>query len=141
IRRLPSRVLPLGGNGSMRAGWRVRTADSDEQRQVAGQSFAGSALKTVYLLITIMVLAGSHPQVRAQEVTSEAPPVVQVPDAPDAERYSDAVVLPGTDDTVPVVIESDTQAKTGSKYTLDGDVVITYRGHTVEADHIEYDSD
>jgi LPS-assembly protein len=88
-----------------------------------------------------MVLAGSHPQVQAQEVTSEAPPVVQVPDAPGAERYSDAVVLPGTDDTVPVVIESDTQAKTGSKYTLDGDVVITYLGHTVQADHIEYDSD
>lgn len=97
--------------------------------------------KTVYLLITITVLLLSHPHLAAQEVTSQAPPVVQLPDAPAAESYPDAVVLPATDKTEQAVLESDRQSKTGSVYTLDGDVVITYGSYKVEADHIDYNSD
>jgi LPS-assembly protein len=92
-----------------------------------------------------MVLAGSHPHLLAQGVTSEAPSSVQLPDAPGdspgAAQYPDAVVVRQTDGTVPVEIDSDTQTKTGSRYTLDGEVVITYGDRTVQADHIEYDSD
>jgi len=50
--------------------------------------------------------------------------------------------VPVTDDGSTVVIESSgPQTKTGSQYTLDRDVVITYKDRRVEADHIDYDSE
>jgi LPS-assembly protein len=49
-------------------------------------------------------------------------------------------VVPQVEKTVPVVMESETQSKTGDRYVLDGNVVITYGSRRVEADHIEYDS-
>ncbi|GGA72825.1 hypothetical protein GCM10011507_25510 [Edaphobacter acidisoli] len=70
-----------------------------------------------------------------------APSAVQLPDAPDAASYPDAVVLPATGKTEQAVLESDRQSKTGSIYALDGDVVITYGSYRVEADHIDYNSD
>jgi LPS-assembly protein len=100
-------------------------------------------LRTIYLLITITMIAASHPQLRAQEVTSEATPAAALPDAPsspsEAARYPEAIVIPAMEKTVPVVMESDTQSKTGDRYVLDGNVVITYGNRRVEADHIEYD--
>lgn len=46
------------------------------------------------------------------------------------------------DDGSTVTIESaGPQTKTGSRYTLDRDVVITYQDRRIEADHIDYDSD
>lgn len=99
----------------------------------------------VYLLITIMGMASSHPQLRAQEVSNQEPSAaVQLPDDPETnvQRYPDAIMLPAPDDTSMVVIESSgPQTKTGSRYTLDGDVVITYKDRRVEADHIDYDSE
>lgn len=131
-RYVPPRNLPLSGNNEFAAAERVR---------VAVEAAAGSALRAVYLLITIMVLAASHPHLGAQEVTSQAPSTMQLPDAPDAARYPDAKVVNSTEDTVPVVIESSgPQTKKGSLYTLDGDVVITYGSYRVEADHIDYDT-
>lgn len=103
-------------------------------------SWTRAALKTSYLLITITMIAASHPQLSAQEVTSEATPAATLPEGPDAARYPMAVVIPQTENTVPVVMESDTQSKTGTRYVLDGNVVITYGDRKVEADHIEYDS-
>jgi LPS-assembly protein len=112
------------------------------------------ALRSIYLLITITMIASSHPQLRAQEVTNQATPAATLPDAPDSSRYSEdsarysddaarypeAIVIPEVEKTVPVVMESDTQSKKGDRYVLDGDVVITYRHRKIEADHIEYDS-
>ena len=89
----------------------------------------------------------SHPQLGAQEVSNQAPASAseaQLPDAPDreAQKYPDAVVIPAPDDGSTVVIESSgPQKKTGTKYSLDGDVVITYKDRKVEADHIDYDSE
>lgn len=46
------------------------------------------------------------------------------------------------DDGSTVTIESSgPQTKSGSQYTLDRDVVITYKDRRIEADHIDYDSD
>jgi LPS-assembly protein len=114
--------------------------------QTAGPSIAGRALKTIYLLITITMIASSHPQVAAQEVTNQATPAVslpdKLPDSPGAMRYPEAEVVPPVDDRTTVVIESNgPQTKTGSVYTLDDDVKITYRDRIVRADHIEYDTD
>ena len=95
---------------------------------------------------------------RAQEVSNQAPAAsasqssslaqvstaAQLPEGPEepAQRYPDAIVLPSPDDGSTVVIESSgPQAKSGSKYTLDGDVVITYKDRRVEADHVDYDSE
>ena len=105
------------------------------------KSSVGSALKTVYLLITITVFAASHPHLVAQQVTTQATPDTALPDAPGAVRYPVAEVLPAVDDTTAVTIESDTQSKLGSRYVLDGDVVITYRDRVVKANHVEYDTE
>lgn len=96
-------------------------------------------LRTIYLLITITMIASSHPQLRAQEVTNEATPGAALPEAPEAGRYPEAIVVPEAEKTATVVMESDTQSKTGDRYVLDGNVVITYGNRKVEADHIEYD--
>lgn len=96
-----------------------------------------------------MAMAFSHPQLRAQALSNQepAPPTQQqtpLPESPDADsqQYPDAIVLPALDDGSMVVIESSgPQTKTGSRYTLDRDVVITYKDRRVEADHIDYDSD
>jgi LPS-assembly protein len=105
------------------------------------KNFVRSALKTVYLLITITLIAASHPHLLAQQVTTLATPATSLPDAPGLVRYPQAEVVPPADDTTAVSIESDTQTKTGSSYVLDGDVVITYRDRVVKADHVEYDTE
>ncbi|WP_433975132.1 LPS-assembly protein LptD [Tunturiibacter lichenicola] len=99
-------------------------------------------------MITIMVLAASHPHLRAQEVTSQATPPAEagessssLPDGPEAVRYPVAAVLPSTDDATTASIESDTQSKIGSRFILDGDVEIHYRDRIIKADHIEFDED
>ncbi len=74
---------------------------------------------------------------RAQEVTSKAPRA-GLPDGPDLPV---ATTVPDDAGTVPVDLVSDTQAKAGSIFLLDGNVVIHYRDRVVEADHIEYDED
>jgi LPS-assembly protein len=96
---------------------------------------------SIYFFITIMLLAVGHPQVWAQEVTSEAPPPASLPDGPSAAGFRAAEVVPEPDTSTPVTIESATQSRIGSKYILDGDVVIHYGDRTVEADHIEYDTE
>ena len=95
--------------------------------------------KTIYLLITITGLGTSHPQLVAQEVTNEAPPV-SFPNGPGAVKYPEAKVVPQEDNTTLVEITTaGPQSKTGSRYVLDDDVVIHYRDWIVRADHIEYE--
>lgn len=98
------------------------------------------ALRTAFFLITTTFIASSHPQLRAQQVTNQAPPTASLPDSPAAAPYPEAIVIPNEENTATVVLESDTQSKTGTRYVLDGHVVITYGDRIVEADHIEYDS-
>jgi len=96
-----------------------------------------------------MVVAASHPQLDAQEVSNQATPevgsAVALPDGPDAgqfqAKYPEAVVLPALEDTTTLVTEADTQSRLGSRLVLDGNVVVTFRDRRVEADHIEYDEE
>jgi len=95
-----------------------------------------------------MVPAASHPHLWGQQVTSQATPLAaesqsssSLPDAPGATQYPVAEVLPETGDTTGVTIDSDKQSKVGSRFLLDGAVVVHYRDRVVEADHIEYDED
>ena len=97
-------------------------------------------------MITITLVAASHPHLLAQQVTTPATPAPNLssdlPDAPGTARYPSAEVVPPEDDKTTVVIESlGPQTKVGSLYTLDDDVVITYRDRVVKADHIEYNTD
>ncbi|MCU1252409.1 MAG: Organic solvent tolerance protein [Edaphobacter sp.] len=109
--------------------------------------FVRRSLNTVYLLITTTVVAASHPHLAAQQVTTQATPsdisrsTASLPDEPGATRYPQAEIVPAADDSTTVEMESDTQSKLGSRYVLDGDVVITYRDRIIKADHIEYDTD
>ncbi len=105
------------------------------------QNSAWSLVRAVYFFITITVIAVSHPQVVAQEVTSQALPPVSLPNEPAERRYPVAEVLPSTETTTKVVIESDLQSERGGHYTLDGNVVVTYGNRRIEADHIEYDTE
>jgi LPS-assembly protein len=131
----------------LQALWKGRAAKAWRRAiQCVRPSVARSALKTIYLLITITVIAASHPHLSAQEVTTQAPPQASVssglPDTPGEAKYPAAELLPPVDDRTTVVIESNgPQTKTGSVYTLDDDVKITYRDRIVRADHIEYDTD
>jgi LPS-assembly protein len=67
-----------------------------------------------------------------------------LPDAPEEQEglpYAPAQVVPQPDDRTNVEIESSNpQVKTGTHYTLDKDVVITYGDRVIHADHVEYDS-
>jgi LPS-assembly protein len=106
-------------------------------------------LCAIYFFITITLMVVGHPQVWAQEVTSQAPPGAAVagslPDEPgvssSAGKYPVAEVLPDAEKTTPVTIESAQQSRVGNKYFLDGDVLVTYGDRTVQADHIEYDTE
>jgi LPS-assembly protein len=98
-------------------------------------------LETISFLITITLIAASHPHLLAQQVTTPATPGAGLPDAPRTAQYPQAEVVPPTDDMTTVTIESDTQSKLGSHYVLDGAVVITYRDRVINADHIEYDTE
>jgi LPS-assembly protein len=117
-------------------------------------------LRNIYIFITITLIPVLHPQVWSQEVSKQAPPAASLPAAPvsslpaapvsfdasqvssSAQQYPVAEVLPGPDDSTAVVIESSgPQSKVGSKFILDGDVVITYGDRKVQADHIEYDTE
>ena len=98
-------------------------------------------VETVAFLITITLPGVKPTELCAQGVTSRAP----LPEAPETGVAADlptAKVLPEPGATETLVIESDgPQTKTGSRFVLDGNVVLTYRGYRVEADHIEYDSE
>jgi LPS-assembly protein len=142
---LPSQhCLPLSAQSYSSCGYNKLST-----RQVrASKAFVRGVLNTVYLLITTMVFAPSHPHLLAQQVTTQATSVSDVrqsstslPDEPGVTRYPQAEVLPPTDDTTAVEIESDTQSKLGSRYVLDGDVVITYSDRIIKADHMEYDAE
>lgn len=138
-RRLP--LLLSSGDRDVQIG---RERNEAARRETLRLGFAGAALKTIYLLITIMLVAASHPQLIAQEVTSQAPPqnsrAQDLPDGPDTANYPVAEVVP-ENDTTSVNMEADTQSKRRSVFILDGDVVVTYRDRIVKADHIEYDEE
>jgi LPS-assembly protein len=115
--------------------------------------------------IGIMLFAGNHRQMGAQELATSLPPQAakgtaseigadaggaspSVLDPMSQNRemghpdYPVARVLPGRQKGTKVVIEStNPQTRTGTLYTLDKDVVITYGDRIIKADHIEYDSD
>ena len=118
-----------------------------EPRCRSGWSLA-APLRVIYFLITITLIQASHPQssLFAQEVPSQAPQVIEsaLPNGPDVSdpqtRFPEAIALPDTGGTTNVTVESDRQSKTGDRYALDGNVVITYRDRRIEADHIDYDS-
>ena len=98
--------------------------------------------------ISLCITLGSlrAPAICAQEVTTSTPAVVNLstddplPDDPSTSRFPMATPLPNTAGQK-VVIESTTQTKTGSLFTLDGDVSITTETYLIRADKITYDSD
>jgi len=142
-RRLPWLIMMCCEGRRLQAVWNGCAAKGGGRSvRTSRLNFAGGALKTVYLLITITMFAVSHPQAAAQEVTSQATPAVSLPDEPAAVHYPEAEVVPVEDDRTTVEIYSrGPQKKVGSLYTLDDDVEITYRDRDVKADHIEYDTD
>jgi LPS-assembly protein len=138
-RRLPSQAILFDAS---------RYKELQLVRGARGKSFARVALKTVYLLITIMVPAASHPHLWGQQVTSQATPLAgpqqsssSLPDAPSSVRYPVAEVVPPVDDTTAVTILAVTQSKIGSRWVLDQDAEIDYRDRVVTADHIEFDQE
>jgi LPS-assembly protein len=103
-----------------------------------------------YFLITITLLATSHLQLRAQQMTTKAPPSTDaspaaqtpgLPDDPAVSAYPDAHVVAPPPAPDKVGIESSgPQSYQAGVYTLERNVVVTYQDRRVQADHIEYDS-
>ena len=99
----------------------------------------------LYFLITITLSGWSHPKVRAQELTTQAPaPESAREPLPEAPAYPVATVIRDAPEgkggaSGDAVIESDTQSMAGNTFIVDGGVVLTYEDRRVEADHAEYD--
>lgn len=89
-----------------------------------------------------MLVGGSHPQVWAQQMTSQAPPVeASLPEDPAQGAYPVAVPFVSDTGMETVKIESDDpQTYQDGMYTLGRNVVITWGSRRVQADHIVYDS-
>jgi LPS-assembly protein len=132
------------------------SASLSPRRQCASRSRRANTmlLKSLFLFISITLPFANPAHLTAQQVTTVAPPpatkptpstepaatpLPDAPDAPDTPAYPDAVPVqpPGTD----VHIESDTQSVAAGLDILDGKVILTYRDRTLQADHIEYNSD
>jgi len=108
-------------------------------------------LRNVCFFISITVVTANLAHLAAQQVTTVAPPPDTVqnagvqaeqpnPDASPASQYPDAALIqqPGT----PVSIASDTQSTSPAGIDiLDGNAVIIFRDRTLQADHIEFNSD
>jgi LPS-assembly protein len=84
----------------------------------------------------------------AQQVTTAAPPseagasaASELPNAPFSAPYPGAIPIPSTGGDVPSIESDGPQTIEGDRRTADGNVVITYKDRTLQADHIEYDSD
>ncbi len=103
-----------------------------------------------------MLSGQSHSPAAVREVSTKAPPgqgseqaATGLPAAPEigdrdrgAAPYPTAKLIEDEADGVLLTIESDgPQAKSGSHYVLDGNVVVTYGERRVEADHIEFDTE
>ena len=89
----------------------------------------------------------------AQDMTSQAPPAVdssvtsiaplpvQLPESPSQVVYPTAKQVSASPEPDMVALESSgPQTYKAGVYTLDRDVVITYKDRRVQADHVEYDS-
>ncbi len=106
-----------------------------------------------YFFITMMLFGVCSKPLRAQNVTTQAPPAVdssernsaplpvQLPEAPSQAVYPTAKPVAATPDPDMVAFESSgPQTYKAGVYVLDRDVVITYKDRRVQADHVEYDS-
>jgi len=101
--------------------------------------------------ITLMVLC--QPQMRAQRLSLEAPPVAtsgspasdvvqNLPDAPSSigTTYPIAEPVETVQESDTVSIVSDKQTKTGTLYTVEGNVVLTYKSYVLHADRVTYEA-
>ena len=101
-----------------------------------------------------MLLLAGCALVSPAQLTSQAPPSQPgissstplpdppLPDDPSQSQYPTASVVSDPAETLPLTITSrGPQSYQGHVVTLDDDVVITYKGRTVHADHIEYNRD
>ncbi len=98
-----------------------------------------------YLLITITLSALCAVHLGAQQMTTQAPPATPapsaaLPDDPAQISFPDARPVPPPAADSPVIESKGPQSYRAGIYTLDQEVVITYRDRRVEAGHIVYDS-
>jgi LPS-assembly protein len=115
----------------------------------SGRLSPAMAFRGFCFFISIMGSVANHAHLAAQQLTTAAPSTEtgqssssEPPNAPSATQYPDAVLIPANDKGTPVSIESDgPQTVVGNRHNADGNVVATYKDHTLYADHLEYDSD
>jgi LPS-assembly protein len=124
-----------------------------------GEFSPAKVLRALCFFISITGLLAYRGHLVAQQVTSGAPPpeavsstgigdapvataAAELPDGPWPANYPDAVLVEEPDNRVPIHIgSSQPQSIVGSHYIADGDVVVTYKDRTLQADHLEYDED
>ena len=123
---------------------------SDRRR--SGHFLPAKILRSICIFISTTLLSANLAHLAAQQVTTEAPPPLIAqsgpaePAAADSAAsgdapYPDAVPIPLPGTNVSIVTAPDgVQSHAGTVYTLDRDVVITFRDRVLKADHIEYDT-
>lgn len=94
-------------------------------------------LRLALLSITTIVGFTKQQHLAAQEVANQAPPAESSSSLPDLPF---AVPLQSNEKTDLLALEADSQSRHGDIYRLEGNVVITFRGHTVAADRLTYDA-
>ena len=93
-----------------------------------------------------MLFALGSSDLAGAQLTTQAPPSrsssSSLPDDPSQTNYPTAYAIPDPSETVPLQITSHgPQTYEGHVVTLEDDVVITYRDHTVRADRVTYNRD
>ena len=99
-----------------------------------------AGLRRLFLFITITVCAGSFTQLAAQQVTTVAPPAdADTNSQTSSSQYPDAVPAPAEARPAISLDSAGSQTLQNGRYILNDHVVLTYKGRTLRADHMEYD--
>jgi LPS-assembly protein len=119
----------------------VTNRNLQQSRCGRSQIAIGKIFRSVCFSISITLSFANHPHLAAQQVTTVAPPsATGQTTLPEAPNYPDAVPIePPAND---IDLDSVTASTSSAGLTiLDGKVVITYRDRTLNADHMEYNSE
>jgi LPS-assembly protein len=112
----------------------------------SGRFSLAKALKGLCFFISITASLASRAHLAAQQVTTAAPQTEAGATAAAASpkaatQYPDAVPIAANGTVVPVIASQGPQTIANGHYTADDDVAVTYKDHTLQADHLDYNSD
>jgi len=113
----------------------LRSGDTGPLKR--GRFSSAKVLRSVCFFISITWITANHGHLAAQQVTTVAPP----PETGETAAYPDAIALPAGEGAEVEIGSDDPQSSVGNVRAADGHVLVTYKDHTLQADHIEYNTE